>query len=112
MVSPIFIFTISDKQEARNFTNDVFSDHEPSWSPDSKSIYFTSEREDHLIPGQYPLTYPSDVYYESPNRDIYRFNLESNTITRITSSPIANEYYPVLTQDNKLYYISDAKRDQ
>ena len=35
-------------------------------------------------------------------------NLESNTITRITSSPIANEYYPVLTQDNKLYYISDA----
>ncbi len=105
--SDIYLYDL-DKEESRNLTNDVFSDHEPSWSPDSKSIYFTSEREDHIVPGQYPLTYPSSVNYESPNRDVYRYNLATNTITRITSSPIANEYYPVLTQDNKLYYISDA----
>ncbi len=105
--SDIYLYDL-DKEESRNLTNDVFSDHEPSWSPDSKSIYFTSEREGSVTPGQYQITYPSTVNYESPNRDIYRFDLATNAITRITSTPQADEYYPSLTQDNKLYYISNA----
>ncbi len=105
--SDIYLYDL-DKEQARNLTNDAFSDHEPSWSPDSKAIYFTSERENNIIPGQYPISYPSDVFFESPNRDIYRYDLTKNTISRITSSPIANEYYPIMAQDNKLYYISDA----
>jgi len=105
--SDLFLYDL-EKEEAHNLTNDVFSDHEPSWTPDSKSIYFTSEREGNLTPGQFPISYPSPVNFESPNRDIYRYDLAANTISRITSTPNANEYYPALTQDNKLYYISDA----
>ncbi len=105
--SDIFLYDLDTKQ-SRNITNDVFADHEPSWTPDSKSIYFTSEREDHVKPGEFPIAYPSDVNYESPNRDVYRYDLATNTITRITSTENGDEYYPAVTQDNKLYYISNA----
>ena len=93
---------------SRNITNDVFADHEPTWTPDSKAIYFTSEREDHVTPGEYPLVYPSDVNYENPNHNIYKFDIASNTITRITTSETFDEFYPAVTSDNKLYYISNA----
>jgi Tol biopolymer transport system component len=105
--SDIFLYDFDSKQ-VRNLTNDVFTDHEPTWTPDSKSIYFTSEREDHVKPGEFPLTYPSDVNYENPNRDVYRYELADNTITRITHSENSDEFYPAVTQDNKLYYISNA----
>src|ERR1019366_7783715 len=54
--SDIYIYDL-DKEQARNLTNDVFPDHEPTWTPDSKAIYFTSERENNILPGQYPLEY-------------------------------------------------------
>ncbi len=105
--SDLYLYDL-DKKEARNITNDVFSDHEPTWTSDSKSIYFTSERENYLVPGQYPSTYPSPVNFESPNRDIYRYDLATSALTRITSTPNADEFYPALTADNKLFYISNA----
>ncbi len=105
--SDLYLYDFATHQ-LRNLTNDAFSDHEPSWSYDSKSIYFTSERGDHLVPGQYPLEYPSPVNIQSTNIDVYRYDLASNTITRITNTPKADEYYPVLTKDNKLFYISNA----
>ncbi len=104
--SDIYLYNLKTHQ-LRNLTRDAFSDHEPSWTADSKYIYFTSEREDHLVPGQYPLEYPSPVNIQSPNRDIYRYELATNTITRITATEDAEEYYPVLTKNNKLFYISD-----
>lgn len=32
-----------------NLTQDIFSDSEPSWSPDNNTIYFTSDRRDNPI---------------------------------------------------------------
>ncbi len=103
----IYLYDLAQKQ-MRNLTNDVFADHEPTWSADSKSIYFTSEREGNLAPGANPIGRSGGVNFESPNRDIYKYDMATNTITRITSTPNANEYYPALSQDNKLFYISDA----
>ncbi|HZK75323.1 MAG TPA: BamA/TamA family outer membrane protein [Candidatus Kapabacteria bacterium] len=105
--SDIYLYDLAT-HDLRNLTRDVFSDHEPSWTWDSKSIYFTSEREGNLVPGQFPLTFPSPVNIQSPNRDIYRYDLASNTIVRITATEGGDEYYPVVTKDNKLFYISDA----
>ncbi|HWF44920.1 MAG TPA: biopolymer transporter Tol, partial [Candidatus Kapabacteria bacterium] len=104
--SDIYLYDL-DAKSLRNLTNDVFSDHEPSWTADSKSIYFTSERENDLTPGMYPVTNARGINFESPNRDVYRYDLTTNSLTRITSTPIADEYYPVLTQDNHLFYIND-----
>ncbi len=105
--SDIYLYDLNT-HELQNLTKDAFSDHEPSWTADSKSIYFTSEREDHLIAGQFPLEYPSPVNVLDSNHDIYRYDLQDSTITRITATPKANEYYPVMTKDGHLFYISDA----
>ncbi len=105
--SDIYIYDLDQKQ-LRNLTNDAFADHEPAWTADSKSIYFSSEREVNLGVGQYPLSRAGSVNFESPNRDLYRYDLTANTVTRITSTPNANEYYPLLTKDNHLLYISNA----
>ena len=103
----IYLYDL-DKKQMRNITNDVYADHEPSWSADSKTILFTSEREGALEPGAAPISHTGGVSFESANRDIYRYDLASNKITRITSTPNANEYYPMLTRDDHLLYISDA----
>ncbi|MDP4233024.1 MAG: biopolymer transporter Tol [Bacteroidota bacterium] len=105
--SDLYLYDIEHKQ-LRNLTDDVFADHEPTWTADSKSIYFTSERENNLVSGQYPIQRTAGVNFESPNREIYRYDMATNAIVRITTTPNANEYYPALTQDNHLFYISDA----
>src|SRR5207249_473001 len=105
--SDIYLYDL-DKKQLRNITDDVYADHEPSWTTDSKSIFFTSEREGAVKPGLYPITHAGGVNFESANRDIYRYDLATNAITRITSTPNASEYYPAMTQDSRLFYISDA----
>lgn len=105
--SDIYLYDMTAKQ-LRNITNDVFADHEPTWTTDSKSVYFTSEREGQLGAGLHPIARAGGVNFESPNRDIYRFDVLANTITRITTTESANEYYPAVSQDNHLFYISDA----
>jgi len=61
-----------------------------------------------LFRARVPIAKPAGANFESPNRDIYSFDLATSTITRITSTPNASEFYPALSQDNKLFYISDA----
>jgi Tol biopolymer transport system component len=105
--SDIYLYDLEAKA-LKNITNDVFGDHEPTWAADSKSIYFTSEREGMLGPGEHPIARANGVNFESPNRDVYRYDITSNTITRITNTEGASEYYPAVSQDNHLFYISDA----
>ena len=41
--SDIYIIDLNS-DEITNITNDIFSDSSPSWSPNGKIIYFTSDR--------------------------------------------------------------------
>jgi len=100
----IYLYDLAAKS-MRNLTNDIYADHEPTWTADSKTIYFTSEREGMLTVGQGHAGSPG---FESANRDIYRYDIATSALTRITTSQNSNEYYPALSQDGKLYYINDA----
>jgi len=40
-----YIYNMTTK-EVKNLTNDIFSDSEPVFSPDGKTIYFASDRGD------------------------------------------------------------------
>ena len=43
-----------------NYTDDVFSDHAPAWSPDGQSLVFHSDRGDHRLLRLYRAALPAD----------------------------------------------------
>jgi dipeptidyl aminopeptidase/acylaminoacyl peptidase len=75
----------------RNITNRAGYDNQPSFTPDSKAILFTSVRED----GQ---------------ADIYRFDIASGTTTRATSTP-ESEYSATVTPDGRFFSVIRVERD-
>jgi len=75
----------------RNLTNRPGYDNQPSFTPDSRAILYTSIRED----GQ---------------ADIYRYDLASGAITRLTSTP-ESEYSPTATPDGKHFSVVRVERD-
>jgi len=105
--SDIYTYDFSTKK-LENLTNDFFSDYDPEWSADSKSIYFASERDNYLVPGQFPTTHELALSFKATSRDLYRLDIGSNQIARILNTPDANEMSPTIAQDNgTLYYISN-----
>jgi len=104
--SDIYIYDFETQQE-RNLTSDVFSDAEPSWSSDSRYIYFTSDRGKYVSKDMLPEGF-SMIDHDYSRMDIYRIDVEAGEIVRITSTPDANESHPLCDPSNeKLLFISD-----
>ncbi|MBT5537454.1 MAG: BamA/TamA family outer membrane protein [Candidatus Marinimicrobia bacterium] len=102
ITSDIYIFDI-ETEELTNLTNDWFTDDMVSWSPDGKSLYFISDRGDHLDTSVEEMIeeYPVD------QADIYSITRDGSHITRITNTPFI-ESYPTMSFDGQyLAYISD-----
>lgn len=93
-----------DSKELTRMTDDIYSDYEPSWSQDGKTIYFASQR------GFGDEVYnPKDFVnnFSQHQSDIFSLNVDSKKITRITNT-IWNEHYPIKTNtENSLIYTSD-----
>lgn len=102
----IYVFDL-ESEELTNLTRDVFTDKEPTWGPDSETIYFVSNRGDHLQAGQYLAGYSILQFEESYETDIYSIRSGSNRITRLTNTPGWSEYQPTLTRDGRMVFISD-----
>ncbi len=87
-------------------TDDVFSDDDPSWSPDSRSLLFSSDREDSLGVRGYDMSvrmWQQDYHHSH----LYSIRLGDSTAQRITSSPFT-ERTPTFTADGKyVIYVSD-----
>jgi dipeptidyl aminopeptidase/acylaminoacyl peptidase len=66
----------------RNATSRPGYDNQPSWSPDGKSVYYTSTRED-------------------AQADIYRIDVASGVSTRITRTAPESEYSATVMADGK-----------
>jgi len=102
----IFVYNL-ENGDFRTITDDVFSDVEPTWGPDSETIYFVSNRGGILDPEFAKAGYSimqNDSFYET---DLYRIRLGSNRIERLTNTPNWSENQPALTTDGRLVFVSD-----
>lgn len=75
-----------------NITNRPGYDNQPSWSPDSREILFTSVRQD-------------------SQADIYRYNVESKVTERITHSAPESEYSATLLPYPKRFSAIRVEKD-
>lgn len=102
----IFVYNLQT-QDFTNLTNDVISDYEPSWSADSRTIYFTSARGDNVqlntVKDNTKLLAEDFLY----NTDIYSVTIGQNRASRLTKTPEWDEKQPATTRDGKLIFISD-----
>ncbi len=102
----IFVYHLESKT-LENITQDFISDYEPSWSLDSKSIWFSSERGTYTSLKTATLQstlLESKLIYQS---DIYKVTLGDSTAERITFSDDWNEHQPHEIQGGFLVYQSD-----
>lgn len=103
--SDIYTYNFETK-ETKNITNDIFSDNDPAWAMDNKTIYFVSDR------GSANTSFAlSDTFfiskYNYQQSDIYSVNIESGEIKKITNTPDIEEFTPVVSPDGQeILYIS------
>jgi len=104
--SDIYYFDIADGK-LQQATDDIFSDDDPSWAPDSKSLAFVSDRRDSLgVRGDEMSIAMHRMDYRQ--QDIYVLRLGDDRVQRITSTE-TNERSPVFTPDGRtLVYSGNA----
>ncbi len=89
--SDLYVFDIKSN-ELQKLTNDVYDDRDPDWSPDGKTIVFTSDRTPFGNKGKYNLFF---------------YDLETNNIKYLTYGN-ENYYTPHFSSDGKsLIFSSD-----
>ncbi|MCR4416159.1 MAG: peptidase MA family metallohydrolase [Ignavibacteria bacterium] len=104
--SDIFIYDFETKK-ITNLTNDIFSDSDPHFSHDGKAVFFSSDRGDYteLASREYFLDIINHNYKQL---DLYRIDIETREIQRITDLPNSNETSVVASRDGKyLFFVSD-----
>ncbi len=104
--SDIYIYNFSTKK-VTNLTNDIFSDYLPNWSPDSRSLIFSSDRGD-LTKEDFPQDGYSMAQLPSYQMDLFKIDIETKKITRITDWQLSDEKSAVFSLDGKeIIFISD-----
>lgn len=104
--SNLYVYNL-DARKLIALTDDEFSDANPSWTADGKSILFTSDRGDYINSSMIPKDFKMWKYDYTRN-DNYRVDLESRVITRISESKDSKESYAQMNADGtKLLYVSD-----
>jgi dipeptidyl aminopeptidase/acylaminoacyl peptidase len=74
-----------------NISNDPEYDNQPSFTPDSRAVLFTSRR-------------------DGKQTDIYRYDIASKTLTQVTHTP-ESEYSPLVTPDSKTFSVVRVEAD-
>lgn len=98
-----------DTEQTVNLTNDLFSDHEPAWSPDGTALVFHSDRGDYLDLGQQQETTGFRmVEHDYSQYNLYRLFPGQTRLERLTADPVWDEAHARFGSDpNKLLFISD-----
>jgi Tol biopolymer transport system component len=104
--SDIYVYNLGTK-ELQNLTKDIFSDTDPVFSPDGKTIYFASDRGDITSPSKMPENFKI-WNYDFGQSDLYSLDIATGVIRRITTQPNGSKSSPVLSPDGKkILYIAD-----
>jgi len=105
--SDIYVLDLQTGQVI-NYTNDVFSDHEPAWRPDGKALVFHSDRGDQLTPGQHHLDPYTLMAQAERGYDLYLLHLEPVRIERLTyTEPWDDRSGRFGSDPDRLLFISD-----
>ena len=103
--SDIYIYDI-DKKEHYNLTSDIYSDSEPSWSPDGNSIAFVSDRKNAFNKSVSTSQDMISVDYDS--KDIYIIDVKTKSLNQVTRTAY-NEDYPIFSNtEESLFYVADS----
>ncbi len=103
--SDIYIYNFETK-ETRNITDDIFSDNDPAWAMDNKTIYFISDRSKENTSFALSDTFRISEYNYQQS-DIYSVNIETGEIKKITNTPDIEEFSPVVSPDGQeILYVS------
>ncbi len=105
--SDIYVLNLAS-QETINYTNDVFSDHEPSWSPDSQWLVFHSDRGGYTMLGRHQPHSFDMVQHDYSQHEVYRLHLDATQAERLTFSERWDETSAKVGPDGELLlFISD-----
>jgi len=100
--SDIYVYDFNTKR-LTDLTNDIFSDADPAWSPDGKYVYFSSDRQASLAGEKVEIS-----RFDYSQRDLYRVNVETKAIERLTDLPESDESSVVCSPDGKsILFVSD-----
>jgi hypothetical protein len=84
-----------------NISNSPGYDNQPSFTPDGRSILFTSVRGDRK---------PDPTNTAATGSDIYRYDLATQQVTRVTETP-ESEYSPIVTPDGQHFSVIRVEAD-
>lgn len=100
--SDIYTYDFNTKK-LTNLTSDIYSDADPAWSSDEKSVFFSSDRRGNI--GREPV----DMHrFDYSQRDLYRVNTETFVIERLTDLPNSDEGSVAASPDGKkILFVSD-----
>lgn len=101
----IFVYDLETKKII-DITQDIFSDREPAWSADSKSLYFISDRGSNTKLGEFTVKDNLLLQESMYQTDIYKVEIGSNRAVQLTNTPWS-ETQPNETADGRLVFISD-----
>lgn len=104
--SDIYVYDFSTKK-LLNLTDDIFSDFDPTWSSDSKTIFFSSDRKNYLNKSEIPDDFLMS-YHDYNQLDLYSIKFDDKKITRLTDWPYSNERFALSSSDDsEIIFISD-----
>jgi Tol biopolymer transport system component len=104
--SDIYIYDLETKQLSQ-ITNDVFTDVEPVWGPDSETLYFISDR-GRFTSGTETVENFHMWEHDVDQRDVYRVNINDRVIERLTSDPNIGKYSLAVAPDHRsLLFTAD-----
>jgi len=100
--SDIFTYDLHTRM-LTNLTKDIFSDATPAWSPDGSFLVFSSDR------GAHGVGEPVDLRRMNYGQaDLYRLDLATGRVQRLTDWGASNEVSPVIGPDaKKMLFLSD-----
>lgn len=104
--SNLYMYDITTKKLTA-LTDDIFSDANPTWALDGKSVFFTSDRGAYIKPEMIPADFKM-WEYDYTSSDYYRIDIETREMTRISDTKDIKESYAQSSPDGKkILYISD-----